>query len=119
MPPICWTEKNISYTLNFPENANNIGMTMERRRDFYLIFKESVNNLVKYSQATTASIEVLSEGNKLTMKVEDNGVGFNHSQAQYGNGLSNMQQRAAAWKDRLRIESSPGNGASIFLELRL
>ena len=94
-------------------------MTMERRRDFYLIFKEAVNNLVKYSQATTASIEVLSEGNKLTMKVEDNGIGFNYSQAQYGNGLSNMQQRAAVWKDHLSIESSPGNGASIFLELRL
>lgn len=111
--------KNINYTLNFPDNAHNIGMTMERRRDFYLIFKEAVNNLVKYSQATAASIEVLSEGNKLTMKVEDNGIGFNHSQAQYGNGLSNMQQRAAFWKDRLNIKSSPGNGASIFLELRL
>ena len=75
--------------------------------------------MLKYSQATTASIEVLSEGNKLTMKVADNGIGFNYSQAQYGNGLSNMQQRAAVWKDHLSIESSPGNGASIFLELRL
>ncbi len=96
MPPICWMARTSDYELIFPENIHQINMSMERRRDFYLIFKEAINNLTKYSQATEAAeVKVFSEDEKLILQVNDNGIGFDNSKPVYGNGLTNMQQRAA------------------------
>jgi ligand-binding sensor domain-containing protein/two-component sensor histidine kinase len=109
--------KNISYEMSFPENANNLSLSMGRRRDFYLIFKEAINNLVKYSKATTAKVIIETEGKKLRMTINDNGIGFDSSQPQYGNGISNMRQRAGTWKDQLEIKSVPGKGTEVVLEM--
>ena len=90
---------------------------MVRRRDLYLIFKEAVNNLVKYSKATEVKLIVETEGKKLRMIIKDNGVGFNRSQPHYGNGIQNMQQRAEAGKDLFQIKSAPGHGTEVVLEM--
>ena len=111
--------KNINYKFGFPEHVNHISMSMERRRDFYLIFKEAINNLVKYSQATEAMVNISTGDGKLNMEIIDNGTGFDKSVNAYGNGLANMQQRAAFWNDTLSIQSMPGKGTSITLELHL
>ena len=110
---------NINYTFNFPDDVNHISMSMERRRDFYLIFKEAINNLTKYSQATEAVVSIITLEGKLNMQVSDNGVGFDNTKTVHGNGLTNMQQRAGFWNDTLNIRSTPGKGTSIHLELHL
>jgi two-component system, NarL family, sensor histidine kinase UhpB len=109
--------KNISYEIRFPEEADKCALSMERRRDFYLIFKEALNNLVKYSKATTAKVIVETDKNKVRMIIADNGIGFNNSQSQYGNGIHNMRQRAGSGNDLLRIESEPGQGTAVTLEM--
>ncbi|HEY6506166.1 MAG TPA: ATP-binding protein, partial [Chitinophagaceae bacterium] len=109
--------KNISYEMSFPEEADKIILSMERRRDLYLIFKEAVNNLVKYSKATAAKVIVNAETGKVYMMVSDNGIGFNSDLSQYGNGISNMKKRAEAWNDSLYIESRPGKGTEVRLEM--
>lgn len=109
--------KNISYEMVFPEEADKITLSMEKRRDFYLIFKEAINNLVKYSGATSARVVVETERKKLIMSITDNGVGFDSNRPQYGNGISNMKQRAGAWKDQLQIKSEPGKGTAVRLEM--
>ncbi len=50
--------KEIAPQLSFPPDMEKLTMSMDQRRDFYLIFKEAVHNLVKYSKATEALIEV-------------------------------------------------------------
>ena len=109
--------KNISYELSFPEEAANLSLSMGRRRDFYLIFKEAINNLVKYSKATEAKVIIETEGKKMRMTITDNGIGFDSSQPQYGNGINNMRQRAGTWKDQLEIKSVPGKGTEVMLEM--
>ena len=47
--------KNIDYTINIQENINEVKLPMEWRQHIYLILKEAINNLVKYSEATLAS----------------------------------------------------------------
>jgi signal transduction histidine kinase len=109
--------KNISYDINFPEEADKAGLSMEKRRDFYLIFKEAVNNMAKYSKATSASLVVEMERKKIRLTISDNGVGFYSDKASQGNGIHNMQQRAAARNDLLEIKSEPGKGTVVVLEM--
>jgi two-component system, NarL family, sensor histidine kinase UhpB len=109
--------KNISYEFSFPAEADKLDLSMERRRDFYLIFKEAVNNLAKYSKATSARLVVEMDRRKLRMTISDNGIGFYIDQASTGNGIHNMQQRAASHKDHLQIKSEPGQGTVVMLEM--
>ena len=48
---------------------------MEQRRNFYLIFKEAVNNLVKYSGATRVAITLINENEFIKLRIQDDGVG--------------------------------------------
>jgi signal transduction histidine kinase len=103
--------------MSFPEEADKLSLSMERRRDFYLIFKEAVNNLARYSKATAAKVIVEADRNKVYMTVSDNGIGFNSDQVQQGNGIHNMRQRAALRNDLLNIHSEPGKGTTVILEM--
>jgi signal transduction histidine kinase len=107
--------KNIACTFEFPEQDHGIKMTMDKRRDFYLIFKEAVHNLVKYSGSATASIKVETHKKGMSLTIRDEGKGFDAASLQHGSGLHNMQQRAAAWKATLDIDSVPGKGTTVYL----
>jgi signal transduction histidine kinase len=111
--------KNISYEMNFPEDASEVKLGMDQRRDLYLIFKEAVNNMVKYSRATNAKVEVLISPNSMKLLVKDNGGGFDMNEVKEGNGLRNMQQRAALLKASLTVESEPGKGTTVNLDMPL
>jgi signal transduction histidine kinase len=92
---------------------------METRRNLYLIFKEALNNLVKYSQATRASVLVSHENKSVTFIIRDDGVGFNSKAEFGGNGLSNMKKRAEEIGALLLIESDIGKGTTIELNLKV
>lgn len=111
--------RNISGRFEFPESENTIQLSMTQRRDLYLIFKEAVNNLAKYSGASEALIQVSTDQKQLNLLISDNGKGFERSQLRSGNGLHNMEQRALASGGLLRIESAPGKGTRVALEMKL
>ncbi len=111
--------KNISYELIFPPDASEVKLEMDQRRDLYLIFKEAVNNLVKYSKAANAKVEVLIHSTSMSVLLKDNGNGFHMDKVKDGNGLRNMQQRATLLKASLTIESEPGKGTVVFLNMPL
>ena len=92
---------------------------MERKRDLYLIFKESVNNLVKYSEASQAWISIEIREKWIFMMVKDNGIGFIPSETSSGNGLLNMKQRALISAGKITIDSKKGEGTQILLEIPL
>jgi len=107
----------ISFTLDCPESLNNIKLTMEQRKNIYLIFKEALNNLAKYSCSTHAKIDFQSAKHLLIMTIHDDGVGVSKLPGRNGNGLENMKARAAEMKARLDIISHTGSGTTIRLEL--
>jgi two-component system, NarL family, sensor histidine kinase UhpB len=111
--------KNIEFTFQTDEILNDKKLSLEERRNFYLIFKEAVNNLVKYSGATRASLSLTWENGRVRLNIRDNGVGFDTSQSNAGNGLKNMKRRADEMKAVFTLESQPGNGTQIDLILKL
>jgi streptogramin lyase/two-component sensor histidine kinase len=111
--------KNIEFSFQANESLNHIKLSMERRRNFFLIFKEALNNLVKYSDATQVTIQLLQESAVIKLIIHDNGKGFNLSQPSNGNGLNNMKRRAKEMKTQLKMESTVGEGTYIELLLKL
>ncbi len=107
--------KNIEHTFQADESLNETKLSIESRRNFYLIFKEALNNLVKYSSATRASITLTSENGLIKLSVRDNGVGFDVAQTSKGNGLLNINARADEMNAQLKIESEKGSGTNVEL----
>jgi hypothetical protein len=108
--------RGIQYEISLPEAVPDGAMGMQNRQHLYLIFKETVNNLVKYSGATEARLALRVHGRRLQMEVRDNGRGFDVSAAQHGNGIVNMRKRAEEMLAKLEIRSAPGDGTVIVLD---
>jgi signal transduction histidine kinase len=111
--------KNINYEMDFPETTIHSKIEMDKRKDLYFIFKEAINNLVKYSTATHAKIILKINHKKLSLLIKDNGMGFNIDTMPIGNGLQNMQYRAKMIHANLKILSQTGSGTSILLDMDL
>jgi len=91
-------------------------LDMRERRDFYLVFKEAVNNLARHSNASRALIRFFRSGHGLVMIVKDNGTGFDTRFPMLHNGLKNMKERARWHGWRLNISSEPGQGTDVTLD---
>ncbi len=88
------------------------------RKSVFLIFKEAVNNAAKYSACTLLTIRFTKQTpNLIIMQIIDNGKGFDPAIAKMGNGLRNMQNRAAQIGTGLFIHSVAGKGTTIELQL--
>jgi len=110
--------KQIEYTFQADEILNEKKLSLEERRNFYLIFKEAVNNLVKYARATRVAITLTYENKQIRLRIQDNGVGFDTAQDTAGNGLKNIKRRAQEMKAEFVIESKIGEGTQIELTLK-
>ncbi|HSF89895.1 MAG TPA: ATP-binding protein, partial [Saprospiraceae bacterium] len=109
----------ISFSLEVDEDSYALSLPIEQRKEFYLIFKEAVNNLAKYSKATRAQIQIETRKPELILKIIDNGIGFDPHIPYSGNGLKNMRTRASQIKGILHIQATPGNGTTVQLILPL
>lgn len=88
----------------------------------YRVAQEALNNIVKHSQASQAwvTLSLSPDRQQLRMEIKDNGCGFD-PQATHtaGIGLIGMRERVAAAGGELRIESSPGQGTTVSVNLPL
>jgi len=83
------------------------------RKNILLIAKEAMNNIAKYSNAGKAIITLEKKETMVVLCVEDNGQGFDTTNAKHGNGLHNMQQRCQQLEGVFEISSSTGKGTSL------
>jgi signal transduction histidine kinase len=107
--------KNIAFTIQADAAINTMHLPLESRYDCFMIFKEALNNIAKYSNCRQVRIALKVVGNKLQIEITDNGQGFEVQAASGGNGLLNMQKRALNIKGQLEIKSVLGKGTTILL----
>lgn len=118
--------QNISYHFNYDKNIVSVNLDMENRKNFYLIFKEGINNALKYSDSKNLEMKIEQKGNWIFMEIKDDGKGFDLTKTSEGfkssdaygggNGLKNMQLRAKQMKGALKIKAEPGKGTSLELK---
>jgi len=104
----------IRYTFNAPSPGESKQLQLETKRNFFLFYKEVLNNIVRHSGATTVTISMASSDGSMELMVIDNGRGFDQNHGS-GAGLGNLRTRAEAMKADLLIEPNPGNGTIIRL----
>ena len=110
-----FTARDIEFNFSAPEAQHDIRLGADMRREVFLIFKESVNNMVRHSGCTEANIEFLIESGWLELKIRDNGKGFEPDHDGDGNGLVSMRQRTARIGGTLDISSNNGKGTVVRL----
>jgi nitrate/nitrite-specific signal transduction histidine kinase len=91
---------------------------MPVRKNVYLLFKEAMNNMEKYSNASQASFHITLENRNVKMVIHDNGLGFDIETAKMGNGIKNMKRRASEIGAQFLIESAEGKGTTIELSFK-
>jgi signal transduction histidine kinase/ligand-binding sensor domain-containing protein len=114
--------RNIQFKTHIVDGFSGKQLLPEVRRNVYLIFKEAVNNIAKYSEATEAQFDFALRKSILSMKIADNGKGFDPEDLQTGgggNGLKNMRRRASEIGGKLEIFSAPGEGVRIELSVEV
>ena len=113
--PLC-EAGSISYRHHADESMGNYKLRKEEKRNLYMIIKESINNCIKYANCKTLHLAINYPGGKLTIKISDDGVGFDKEKIIKGNGLKNILYRAKEIGYRASITSSPGNGTIVQLQ---
>lgn len=109
--------KEILYAFNFDARAGQLKLSMEKRKNIFLIYKEALNNAAKYSGCKNVMIHFVHQGKLLMLQIQDDGSGFDEQTVRRGNGLSNMSSRVKELKGKIKIDTSPGKGTNIELEI--
>ncbi len=85
----------------------------------YRIVQELINNVIKHAGATEADVQLVRDESVLAITVEDNGQGFAADTTQSGIGLDAIQSRLNFLNGKMDVQSTPGKGASVFIEIML
>ncbi|WEK20816.1 MAG: two-component regulator propeller domain-containing protein [Candidatus Pedobacter colombiensis] len=98
-------------------NNSDRRLSLELGRNILMIFKEGINNALKYSNADHVNFTAKMNEDILEIVLTDNGTGFNLESPKSGHGINNMQIRANRIKGNLNITSNP-NGTTITLSVK-
>lgn len=79
----------------------------------YRIIQEALQNVNKYAKAQRCLVMLFKTADSVTIRIWDNGAGFNTEKAREGIGLKNIRMRTEAMGGQLKVISSPGNGTTI------
>jgi signal transduction histidine kinase len=82
--------------------------------------QEALNNSIKHSECTRIDLQLIRHNSTLTITIEDNGKGFNKNEfdaSSPGFGLRNIEIRCKAISGEFNIETSPGRGTALIVEL--
>jgi signal transduction histidine kinase len=111
--------RGIEFAFHAPANEDPGPLGVDVRRELLLVFKEALNNAAKHSGAARVDAELRLGRRVVALVVADDGRGFDPAARHEGHGLASLRQRAAALGGRCRIESAPGQGTRIEVELPL
>lgn len=100
-------------------NAGNTILPQAEKNILFRMLQEFMQNSLKHSGCRKISISVNNENGLLQINAADDGMGFDTASASSGIGLQNMQRRAAQLNAAYQLNSSPGNGTQLSLQLNL
>ncbi len=111
--------RNIGVVFNAPADGLALRLDSTVRRDFYLIFKEAVNNAARHSGCSKIAVDFRADRTHLYLAVTDDGNGFDVTSDSDGHGLVSMRQRAQRLGTTLDVNSGVGQGTSIRLTIAI
>jgi signal transduction histidine kinase len=95
-----------------------VALPPDQETAIYRIVQEALTNIVKHAKAGSVSIIVMASGESVRLVIEDDGDGFDPSTVREGAlGLVGIRERVAILGGRFELESAPGDGTTIVVEL--
>jgi signal transduction histidine kinase len=107
--------QDIQLQFELPGGNADLRLDAAVRREVFLIFKEAINNLVRYANCTRTVVGLRVEGPSLVLNIQDDGVGFDPDAETDGLGLRSMRDRASRLGASLAVRSRSMGGTSIRL----
>lgn len=110
---------NITFHFETRDVPELLHLTIDQRKNIFLIFKEGIYNAVKYAGCHSISTSISIADQNLKIELCDNGKGFqiDNKNSYNGNGLNNMKRRAEEIGAQLAIQSEAGHGTKICLDV--
>jgi signal transduction histidine kinase len=106
----------IEVMLEFPDEIPAKPISDEYRRNVFLVVKEAIYNITKHSRATMVRLSMNLRKRSAEVEISDNGAGFSvEEKKQWGNGLTNMNQRMKDIGGSFLINSVKDRGTTITL----
>lgn len=111
-------EINISLEIKERDRLTKDSITLETAYNSFRIIQEFLNNSIKHSQATQIKAVIEPKSNYVSIRVVDNGVGFEkRNEDKRGMGITNMSKRAEIFNIDLDINSIKGKGTELSLKI--
>ena len=114
--------KGITWEMKIPENMPHIRVGSDHRRQILLIFKEAVNNIIRYAACSKVILALELRSGCIAGEIIDDGRGFDSDHVAprgSGRGLVSMRERAARLGGSLTVVSKPGQGTHISFSIPL
>ncbi len=113
------SDKNIDFTYKVATDTEAILNGITARKNILMLIKEAMHNLAKYSKAANAKLLMFITDTDLCLEINDDGIGFDSTKSFEGNGLKNMTYRVKELKGTLNINTAPGKGTVIKVNIPL
>ena len=104
----------VRYTTSFSGRLDG-----ERETQLFRIVQEALTNVARHSGATEVLVDLSATDQQLRLAISDNGKGIRAEDLSRGTGLVGMRARTRAAGGKVRMDSKPGEGVSITIELPL
>jgi signal transduction histidine kinase len=122
VPALQWQAREISKRtgLAVTVEAENVAddLPEEHKTCIYRVVQEALNNCARHAFARSVRIEVVQESDRIRLSVLDDGLGFNSTHTR-GLGLLGMEERVTHLGGRFHLQSEPGHGARLRIEIPL
>jgi ligand-binding sensor domain-containing protein len=116
--------KGIAWSFQSPAEFEKIKLNPQQRRHIFLIFKEAISNASRHSGCHSVRLSLAMAHSRIIGEIRDDGLGMavissdqRPCDGRGGHGLENMRARAAQLGGDLTIDSSPGLGTCITVEV--
>jgi ligand-binding sensor domain-containing protein/signal transduction histidine kinase len=109
--------QGVHFELQTPHTGANVNLSLEARRQLFLMFKECIHNVARHSGCTAVKAELKIVDREIALTVVDNGSGLNPVDKPPGwtggNGIPGMRRRAESLGGRMQFVLKPGEGCTV------
>jgi len=107
---------NVNYEFRAKASASR-ELDNEISFNIFRIVQEFITNSQKYSNCKNVTCEIFLRNNKISILICDDGDGYDVSKIAHGFGINNILKRAKILDARINLESTPGEGTKMLLEV--
>ena len=106
------SSQGIDFELRAPELGKTAELSLDARRQVFMIFKECIHNAARHSRCTAVVAELKIVDWEAVLTIEDNGTGL-RDKTTAGTGISNIERRSRELGGRMQLTSRPGEGCCV------